>query len=290
MDSAKLLRQTYGKHQVRVSKITRSGDSGDLHQLAELAVAIELEGDFEAAYTAGDNRLVVATDTCRNTVYALAKDHPLEPIECFGKTLANHFLTQYPHVRRVSIAIDQRSWRRMLDSSHAFWADERVVPSAAVAATRSVESPQAIEFELNAGFVDCLIAKTTQSGFADFHRDEFRTLPDTDERILATSMSASWTFIDAAADHDFASLREQIMGQLLATFIDHYSHSVQETLYRMASAVIERVPEIGSVTLTMPNKHHIRFNLEPFGKTNANEVFIVTDEPFGYIHATITRR
>jgi hypothetical protein len=35
-------------------------------------------------------------------------------------------------------------------------------------------------------------AKTTQSGFTDFHRDEFRALADTTDRILATSMPASW--------------------------------------------------------------------------------------------------
>ncbi len=48
-------------------------------------------------------------------------------------------------------------------------------------------------------------------------------------------------------------------------------------------------PEISSVSLSMPNKHRILVNLEPFGMSNANEIFAATSEPFGLITATVTR-
>ena len=45
------------------------------HELTDLKVAIEVEGDFVAAHVDGDNRLVLPTDTMKNTVYALARKH-----------------------------------------------------------------------------------------------------------------------------------------------------------------------------------------------------------------------
>ena len=125
-----------------------------------------------------------------------------------------------------------------------------------------------------------MVAKTTQSGFTDIHRDEFRTLADTTDRILATSMSASWAYARetrAAETRDFVTTRESIRSALLATFINHYSRSIQETLYKMAQAALAATDTIDSITLTMPNKHHIPFNLPPFDRANDNEIFVVTD-------------
>lgn len=288
-----LIRQSYGKHRVRFSKINRASsdpnranDPADRHDFFEASVDVELEGDFEHAYTQGDNRLVVATDTCRNTIYVLAKDDPIHSLESFGIVVAKHFLNQYDHVSRVTISLEQQRWHRMQDSAHGFVGTDRETPTAQITGTRS--SSGALVIDLSSGIRNLMIAKTTQSGFSDFHRDEFRTLPDVDDRILATVMSASWIY-DVDPFIDFNEVRRSIGDRMLATFLDHYSRSVQETLYRMATAALESCNKVHSITLTMPNKHHIRFNLEPFGRSNENEVFVVTDEPFGYITATVGR-
>ena len=78
--SAFLSGQSYGKSNVRLTKVTRHADR---HDLVELAIDVQLEGDFAASYLSGDNRKVVATDSMRNTVYALAADHPLVDPESF---------------------------------------------------------------------------------------------------------------------------------------------------------------------------------------------------------------
>jgi urate oxidase len=39
----------------------------------------------------------------------------------------------------------------------------------------------------------------------------------------------------------------------------------------------------------MPNRHHLLVDLAPFGLDNPNEVFVVTDQPFGLIEATVRR-
>jgi urate oxidase len=53
--------------------------------------------------------------------------------------------------------------------------------------------------------------------------------------------------------------------------------------------VLNSFSAIKAITLKMPNKHHIPANLEPFGMDNKNEIFIATDEPYGYITGTVTR-
>jgi len=284
--TAHLAHQSYGKHRVRVSKVKRprqSPASQEIHELVEVAVDVELQGSFDPAYTAGDNSMVIATDTCRNTIYVLAKDDPLDSIESFGVTIGDHFLLQYAHVNHVTVRLSGRRWHRLLDCPHGFIGTDSETPTAIVTARREIDFATTV----HGGIENLMIAKTTQSGFTDFHRDEFRTLADTTDRILATSMSASWTY--TRQTRDFIAAREAIRSALLATFINHYSRSVQETLYKMAQAALAATDTIDSITLTMPNKHHIPFNLTPFDRANDNEIFVVTDEPFGFISATVNR-
>lgn len=280
-----LTHNRYGKHQVRVSKVRRARQSPpneERHEFVEVAVDVELEGDFAAAFTDGDNRSVVATDTCKNTVYCVAKDDPLESIESFGIAIAKHFLAQYDHVSDCVVRLKETVWDRLNDSPHGFVARDRAQPWASVWANRE-EGALAV----SAGVEHVLIAKTTESGFSNFHQDEFRTLADTEDRILATELSAGWVYADAKAD--FAASRAALMDALMKRFLDHYSVSVQETLYFMGQAALEACPAVTDITLTMPNKHHILANLAPFDRENDNEVFVVTDEPFGYITGTVSR-
>lgn len=279
--NARLTHNTYGKHRVRVSKIKRDASDPSKHQLIEATVNVLLEGDLDEAYTKGDNSKVVATDTCKNTVYLIAKEDPFDTIESFGARLAKHFLDQYSHLTQVRVELREHTWRRLLDCPHAFHGSDGETPTASIRLVRGQE------IEISAGIDDLVIAKTTQSGFANFHRDEYRTLPDTDDRILATSVTAQWTYSDPNAD--FVTARQSIRSAMLAKFIDHYSKSVQQTLMLMGQAALEACDAIDAITLSMPNKHHILFNMKPFDRENHNEVFIVTDEPAGFIHATITR-
>src|SRR5882762_2770269 len=105
----------YGKSRVRVVKVTRRQDR---HDLAEIAVNVQFEGDFDAVHTAGDNSAVLPTDTMKNTINALAKAWSGEQIEEFGCQLAKHFLGDNPQVSRVQIEIGQSQWIRR--DRHAF--------------------------------------------------------------------------------------------------------------------------------------------------------------------------
>ncbi len=129
--------------------------------------------------------------------------------------------------------------------------------------------------------------KTTDSAFRDFHRDEFRTLPDADDRILATELSAEWRY--ASSDVDGNACYEQLRGALLKTFAGHKSLGVQHTLHALGAAALEACPAIDEITLTMPNRHRLLVNLAPFKRDNVNEIFVATDEPHGLITGTLRR-
>jgi urate oxidase len=132
-----------------------------------------------------------------------------------------------------------------------------------------------------------LILKSAKSAFAGFPRDEYTTLPETHDRLLATSLTATWHYGDdeVAFDPCFHSIRQT----LLDTFAEHDSLSVQHTLHAMGQAVLDGHDTVRAIRLVMPNKHHLPFDLSRLGLQNRNEIFIATDEPYGLIEATLTR-
>ena len=270
----------YGKSEVRLVKVKR--DTGR-HELRDLTVDVALEGDFEAAYVRGDNTGLLATDTMRNTVYALAKGQLTGSIEEFGLKLVDHFLEASPTVGRVRVRIAEHPWNRIEANGrgheHSFvrGSGERLAMVRGDATGARVE----------AGVDDLLVLKTTNSGWEGFLRDRYTTLPETSDRILATKITANWMY--ANADVDFDRLWSGVQRRILETFTDHYSPSVQNTLYRMGEAVLEAFLEIEKIHISLPNKHHLLYDLERFGMENAGEIFHATSEPYGLIEGAVER-
>src|SRR5205823_209279 len=99
----------YGKSRVRLVKVCRSADR---HDLVDLTIDVQLEGAFESVYADGDNRSCLPTDTMKNTVYALARRHPIGAVEAFAAVVADHFAAK-PAVERVRIAASEARWARL---------------------------------------------------------------------------------------------------------------------------------------------------------------------------------
>jgi urate oxidase len=271
---------SYGKSGVRLVRLARRGDR---HDLRDLTIAIRFEGDYDAAYVEGDNRDVLPTDTMKNTVYAFAAREPVDDPETFGLSLCEHFLERNPKANRVTVDLVEHVWRRIeaggRDSGSAFL---RHGPEKRTAQVR-VDHQEA---QVRAGVADLLVLKTSQSAFSGFPRDEYTTLPETRDRLLATSLSATWRYDAGVA---YGTAWRAVRHTLLETFATHASESVQHTLHAMGQTVLDAVPEVAEIHLVMPNRHHLPVNLEPFGLENRNEVFVPTDEPFGLIQATVRR-
>jgi urate oxidase len=271
----------YGKSEVRLVKVSRRAGG---HDLLDLTVDVGLEGDFDAAYTEGDNTGLLATDTMRNTVYALAKEHPIGDIESFGQRVAEHFLVAGPGVTRARVHIVEHPWDRLevggRPHEHAF---QRGSGGNRVATVTGDGGEPRIE----AGIDDLLVLKTTGSGWEGFLRDRYTSLAETSERILSTIITSRWSYREG--DIDFGTAWHEVRRTILEAFCDHYSPSVQFTLHHMGRAVLEARPEVARISFSLPNKHHLLYDLERFGLENENEIFHPTSEPYGLIEGTVER-
>ncbi len=281
-----LTQNSYGKSSVRFAKIIRHPH---YHDFKEVAVNIQLEGDFETVYTEGDNRKVLPTDTMKNTVYALAQTHSLDSVEAYGQTLAQHFLQNNPQVSCARIELFEKLWQRVAVSKsgesatphpHTFISAGNEKWTSKITLTRD-------KLAIESGIENLLLLKTTDSGFENYIKDQFTTLKETSDRILASDVNIQWRY--ASPNIDFNRTRQTIRQAVLDKFTQHYSYSVQQTLYLLGQAVLERCPEVVEVNLVMPNKHYIPFDLQRFGMENQNEIFVPTEEPFGRIEGTVRR-
>jgi urate oxidase len=283
MTTTVLGRNNYGKSRVRLVKVTRRPDR---HDLTDLTVDVALEGDFTAAHVAGDNSGMLATDTMRNTVYALAHGHDdVADLERFGMRLAEHFVAAGPTVTRARIRLAEHPWARLSASDgapdpHAFQRGHGGVRVATVVG-------DAGGLEIEAGIDELVVLKTTGSGWEGYLHDEYTSLPETDDRIMATEITARWTYRDT--DLDFTAAWNDIRRVVLASFGDHYSPSVQFTLHRMGVVVLEARPEVERISFSLPNRHHLLFDLSRFGLENDHEIFQATEEPYGLIEGTVER-
>ena len=272
----------YGKSAIRLVKIIRHADR---HEVRDLTVGIALEGEFAAAHVEGDNANVVATDTMKNTVYAHAREHLTGAIEQYGLVLARHFLA-FGQVERATVSIDEHRWVRVPTeegpAADAFFRSGDFTRTAVVSATEG-------SISIEAGIRDLTVMKTTKSAFTGFPRDEYTTLPEAEDRIMATMISATWRY-GGHPDHlDFDTLFDDVGATLLDVFAEHQSPSVQASVWIMGRAILERHPEVDEVRMSLPNLHHWLVDLSPFGQPNPGEVFVATREPHGLIEATVRR-
>ena len=284
----RLVGSRYGKARVRVAHVTRGGHGGT-QSLRELSVDILVEGDFAESYTGGDNTLVLPTDTMKNTIYVLAARHGIAGVETFGLLAGRYFLERNPAMRSVELTLRETRWERLTvggqSHPHGFRAAGSGTPMARVVTSWGADGlPQA---HVESGVNDLCLLKTTGSEFKSFLKDDLTTLPETDERIFSTLLTGRWLFTSVPASYETANAAA--LDAMIAVFAREHSVSVQATLFSMARAALAAVPEIARVTLRMPNRHYLPFNLAPFGLENTNTIFYPTDEPHGQIEATVSR-
>jgi urate oxidase len=289
----------YGKSGIRLVVVRRGPER---HHLRDLTVDVSLEGDFAAAHVAGDNRHVIATDTMKNTVYALARDSLTASPEAFGLVAARHF-AEFRQVSRATVTLREHPWSRIADLD--FEAPDAFVRSGEATrlavATATAGGPEGVE----SGIEDLTVLKTTRSAFVGFDRDRFTTLAEADDRLMATRLSATWGYggsrggdAGGAAEGrsvsldelDFDASFERARTTLLRTFGEHFSPSVQASVWIIASAMLDADPALEWVRMVLPNLHHWQVDLEPFGMANDAEVFVSTTEPHGLIEATVRRQ
>jgi urate oxidase len=264
----------YGKAETRLVRVDRDGDN---HQVADLNVSTALSGDLAATHLTGDNAGVLPTDTQKNTVFAFARDGVGE-IEDFALRLACHFVDTVPTIHRARVKIEQFTWERRGHHSFVRGAGTRTTTVTYDGTAKTVVS----------GVDDLVVMNTTGSEFHGFHEDEYTTLPETTDRVLATAVSARWRH-ENPGNASWSDSHDEARKHLLDAFADTHSLSLQQTLYAMGKRVLEHRDELVEVRLSLPNKHHFLVDLSPFELDNPGEVFFAADRPYGLIEGTVVR-
>ncbi len=277
MSNVRLGSNQYGKAENRVVRVVRDTDR---HEIRDLNVTSQLWGDFTTAHTEGSNEHVVATDTQKNTIFAKAKEVGISSPEEFLTALADSFTSRFSWVTGGRWAAEEYGWSRIDDHDHAFFRSAPEVRT--VVLSRDGDTDHLIS-----GFHGLTVLKSTGSGFVGYPRDEYTTLPETEDRVLATDIATRWRYNTTSLD--FEAVYRRVKQLIMSSFTDHYSYALQETLYKMGERVISEVPEIDEIRFSCPNKHHFVQDLSPFGLENPNEVFYAADRPYGLIEASIMR-
>ena len=277
----------YGKAEVRVLRVARGAGPGGGDVIRDWNVSTSLSGDLAAAHLTGDNSAVLTTDTQKNTVYAFAQRLGPVPPEVFGMELAAHFTGTQPQITRARVAVEEFGWAPVGESRHSFARTGELTRACRV--VHDCGSGVSVV----AGIEDLTVLNTTNSEFRGFPRDEYTTLEETRDRMLATQVSAWWRYRGPVSSGpgspgvDWDATFEVAREALLSAFSETYSYSLQQTLYAIGERIIEAVPEVCEVRLVLPNKHHYLVDLAPFGLPNDNEVYYPGDRPYGLIEGTV---
>ena len=285
----------YGKAETRVVRVYRNDGP---HEIRDLNVSTLLRGDFADAHTRGDQASVLPTDSQKNTCFAFAKEKGVGEIEDYALDLARHFVDDIEPVTGARVEVEEYRWERVSVAGrphpHTFTRAGDEVRTTAVTVSHE---PTARRTWVVSGLKGLVLLKSTGSEFAGFLKDRYTTLAETHDRILATSLAASWRYDLHPPRRGYARPRPkswdeahaQIRQILLERFAEVHSLALQQTLWEMGQAVLRAREDVAEIRLSAPNRHHFLADLAPFGLDNPGEVFHAADRPYGLIQCAVQR-
>ena len=232
-------------------------------------------------YTEADNSVVVATDSIKNTIYILARQHPVTPPELFASILGSHFVQRYKHIHSAHVNVVTHRWARMevkgSPHPHSFVKDgeEKRIVQADVTDGQSHKPSSTGEgkaaaagISIRTGIRGLTVLKSTNSQFWGFVRDEYTTLPETWDRVLSTDVAADWQWrrfrdMDDVRSHvgQFDETWKMAREVTMRIFAEDNSASVQNTMYKMGDEILGRQALVDSVEYSLPNKHYFEIGM-----------------------------
>lgn len=268
----------YGKADVRVYRthgtplrgmtaIPESPFTGreNILMAAELEVAVRGTA-FLDAYTQGDNRLVVATDTMKNFMHSATVASRAATLEGWLLDVGRDFLAAYPHMERLTMSGRELPFPAALvpsDDGDGFTTSEVLF-----ARDRNDRSTASLELERDgegvritghaSGRTDLQLIKITGSAFADFARDEHTTLPERRDRPLYIWCDVGWRYADAAdaigTDPARYVAGEQVADLAASVFHQFVSLSIQHLVHEIGTRMLERWPQLAEVSFEATNR------------------------------------
>jgi len=234
----------YGKHNVSFYRT---------HQVRGLLagrVSIDVFGDnFLPAYTEGDNREVVATDTMKNFVYAMALEYPGATHEGFAAFLGRRLLTTYPQMQWLRLSVQEIPFAK----------------HSAKLLSPLEDDYGSVELEigrdglraLRCGRRNLRLVKLTGSAFKDFARDAYTTLPEVSDRPLFIYLDVHWRYgraEDGVMDGPAHIASEAVRDAVTATFDGFVSMSIQHLVHEMGIRLLDQFGGMAEVGFEAQNR------------------------------------
>ena len=269
---------SYGKLQVPVYRayarplaglapIPESAVTALDNTLFAVEVDVEVFGEnFLPAYTQGDNSNVVATDSMKNVVLRQALAWDGATLESYLADTARHLLDEYPQMERLRI-----TGRRIpFAAVRVPGADGDFAPSdklfsqtrgehaeATLGFVRGGDGKPALAFHRSV-LAGVQLLKVTGSAFTRFVRDDNTTLPERGDRPLYIALDVAWEYTNAAEMLGGAPARyvaaEQVRDLVQVVFHEMVSESIQHLVHAMGTRMLERFPQLASVSFEALNR------------------------------------
>jgi urate oxidase len=302
----------YGKADVKVKRthatplrgvrqIPESPFSGRENILMAAELEVTVHGTaFLEAYTRGDNRRVVATDTMKNFMHTASLASTAPTLEGWLHDVGSAFLATYPDMERLTMHGRELPFPAALvpsDDGDGFTASDLLF-----ARDRNDRSGASLELQRQEDGVriaghtcartDLQLIKITGSAFADFARDEHTTLPERPDRPLYIWSDIGWRYADAedalGGDPARYVAGEQVADLAASVFHQFVSLSIQHLVNEIGARMLERWPQLAEVSFDATNRlwdPGVQSEADPRVKTYADP-----RPPFGKIGLVLRRQ
>ncbi len=236
----------------------RALDSG----LLALDVSMEVLGQaFLAAYTEGDNRNVVATDTMKNVILRHALEHDGATPEGFLDALGRRFLGTYPDMEGLRLSARELPFAPVEVGEGGERSDRLFSLGGGDHAVAELELARGGGLvAARSGQVGLRLLKTTGSAFTKFARDEATTLPERSDRPLFIHMDVHWRYADPAdalaGDPARYVAAAQVRDVVATVFHEFVSESIQHLVHEMGQRLLARFPGLSEVEFNAQNHTH----------------------------------
>jgi urate oxidase len=260
--------RTYAAPLTGMTEIPESSFSGRRNTLLAASIEVQVLGtSFMSAYTQGDNRLVVATDTMKNFIHRESLAFTGATLEEWLTFVGRRFLETYPHMERLRVLGAEIPFEPALvpaPEGDGFEASDVLFQrghgdhsTARIELDRTPEGEIRVT-DVSGGRRELQLIKLTGSAFADFARDDYTTLPERRDRPLHIHLDVGWRYgmPESALTSDHASYvaGDQVADLVAAVFHRFVSLSIQHLVNEIGQQMLERWPQLVEVSFEAENR------------------------------------
>ncbi len=265
---------------------------------ADLDVQV-LGETFLAAYTEGDNRQVVATDTMKNFIHRESLDYDGPTLEGWLFFIGRRFLETYPQMERLIMSGRESVFRPALvpdgrggwtESSLLFHRGHADHATASLGIDRATDG-SIVPSELRTRRAALQLVKVSGSSFASFARDQYTTLPERPDRPLYIHCDIGWRYDDpwiALAPRIERYVAPEQVADLAATvFHEFVSLSIQHLVHEIGQRMLARWPQLREISFEAQNR--LWDLAQTAGRDERVKVYTDPRPPYGRIGLVLRR-